>query len=628
MSAIVGLFHCDGRPVDPELPRRMLDRLAHRGRDAADIRVGESWALGARVGWTTPESRLERMPLASPDGDLTLVADARIDNRRELLALLLPDRPAAEVADGDLILAAYRRWGADAPAHLVGDFAFVIRDEARRTLFCARDHIGVRPFFYHHSPDRFLFASELKAILVDPDVPRRISETRIADYLTSLFDDKEITFYESIRRLPPSHTLTITPEGALMRRYASLDPVRELRLGSNEEYALAFRECFIEAVRCRLRGSHPIGSALSGGLDSSSIVCVARRLLADDGRGALPTFSAVFDEVTVCDERRYIEKVVAGGGIVPHYVHADAISPLVEIERIFAHQDEPFFAPNLFMHWELYRSAEREGVRVFLDGLDGDTTVSHGHAFLIELARTGRWLKLHREMAMLTRGMVRDTEWNVFRRGVVNPLILRPLRKRWRAATGRETVHWGKDTVIGGEFARRMGMRERFEMLGQGENPAPRTLRQEHAERLEWGVMPFLMEVADRSAWAFGIEPRYPFFDRRLIELALSLPPEQKLDRGWTRVVLRRAMEGILPPEIQWRVDKSNLGPNFYRSLRHFESERMREVVGREPSPLAPYVDMPRLRDIERRYRSGAASEEEVLALWKALTLAMWMDGQ
>src|SRR2546422_5671131 len=354
----------------------MLARLAHRGPDGAGVWSEGTVGLGHRLLHTTPESLRERLPLASGDGTLVLTADARIDNRAELLGAL--DR-GVEATDAELILAAYERWGERCPEHLLGDFVFVIWDARRAALFCARDHFGVKPFYNHHAPGRlFAFASEIKGLLALAEVPRRLNETRVADYLVPLLEDKVITFYEDILRLPPAHRMTVTREGVRTEQYWALDPEREIRMKSDEEYADAFREIFTEAVRCRLRSAFPVGSMLSGGLDSSSVVCVARQLLQQNGGNRFHTFSIVFDDVPECDERRYVEAVLAGGGADPHYIRGDLLSPLGDVDRFLDHQDEPLSVPNLFLYWAACRLASESGMRVFLDGVDGDTTVSHG----------------------------------------------------------------------------------------------------------------------------------------------------------------------------------------------------------------------------------------------------------
>src|SRR5437899_3351224 len=239
MSAIAGIVRLDGAPADPANLERMLERLAHRGPDGHGSHIADSCGLGHRMLWTTPESLHERLPLMNPTGDLTLTADARIDNRDELCSLL---SAPSTVTDADLILQAYARWGERCPEHLLGDFAFALWDARRGLLFCARDHFGVKPLYYHHRPGRlFAFASDITRLLVLSDVPRRLNETRVADYLVPLLEDKEITFYEEIVRLPPAHRMTVDREGIRRQEYWSLDPEREIRLGADDEIAATFR---------------------------------------------------------------------------------------------------------------------------------------------------------------------------------------------------------------------------------------------------------------------------------------------------------------------------------------------------------------------------------------------------
>ncbi|HEY3131845.1 MAG TPA: lasso peptide isopeptide bond-forming cyclase, partial [Acidobacteriota bacterium] len=344
MSAITGVYFMDGRPLDPADLKRMLKTVAHRGPNGSGLWFRGPVGLGHRMLWTTPESLRETLPLIHQTGDLVITADARIDNREELVSLLnINGRPLGEIADSELILRAYEKWGDSCPEKLLGDFAFAIWDAKKKLLFCARDHFGVKPFYYYRSDHAFIFASEIKALLSLQEVPRRLNEVRVADYLMSMLEDKEITFYQGILRLQPAHCISVTREGAQIRSYWALDPTREIRYNSDGEYADAFREIFTEAVRCRLRSAFPVGSMLSGGLDSSSIVCVARQLLAQEGSRQLHTFSATFENVPECDESQFINAVVARNGLQFHYVPCDQLSPLAGLDTLLAQQDEVFY---------------------------------------------------------------------------------------------------------------------------------------------------------------------------------------------------------------------------------------------------------------------------------------------
>src|SRR5439155_1751512 len=278
---------------------------------------------------------------------------------------------------------------------------------------------------------------------------------------------------------------------------------------------------------------------LSGGLDSSSIVCVARRLLREHHLAPLHTFSAIFPDVPQCDEQRYIAALVSEGDVEPHYVRGDLLSPLVDIDRVLAHEDEPFYAPNLFLHWELYRAAQAAGVRVVCDGVDGDTTVSHGLLRLAELAASGRWPTLAAESFALSRRL-QQSPWRLLWRNALRPFLPQRVRATWRLLRGRSPL-------INRAFADRTGLAQRLRALDPERAPPPRTARQEHWRRLTSGLVPFALEIADKAAAAFAIEPRYPFFDRRLAEYCLALPSDQKLRSGFTQHDQARGRDAGLP---------------------------------------------------------------------------------
>lgn len=628
MSGFAGLYYTDGRSAAEADVTRMTERLSHRGPDGDSVWCAEVIGLGHQLLRTTPESRYETLPRTNDAGDVVITADARIDNRHELFDALDIATLPEKTPDSHLILAAYEAWGEQCPEHLVGAFSFVIWDERNEQVFCARDHMGIKPFYYYQSEGVFAFGSEIKALLCLDEVPRRLNEIRVGDYLMSTFDDTEITFYEDVLRLPPGHRLIVSPGRMSLQEYWSLDPSCTIELDSDEEYAQRLRELFTEAVRCRLRSAYPVGSTLSGGLDSSSIVCTAQQLLAADPdtdeipNGELHLFSAIFDDVPASDEREYIDRVLARTGLDTHYVHADRVSPLVEFDRVSWHEDEPFFTSNLFIHWELYRAAHRQDVRVFLDGFDGDTTISHGIGRLAELARAGRWLTLAIELDGLS-GNLGAPARSIARRHVIGPLASEPMQRL--REIGPRRVQGREDTapLVNDKFATRIDLDARIEELQDRSNP-PRTVRKRHHQSLTRGIIPFALEVADKAAAAFSIEPRYPFFDKRLVEFCLALPADQKQRSGLTRVVMRRAMNGILPPEIQWRGDKADLSPNFNHVLLRFERDRIEHVIDGESTGIEEYADMTTVRDAYARFEL-TGDHEAAIAVWKVVTLALWL---
>lgn len=622
MSGITGALNLDGRPLEREDMARMVQSIAHRGPDGSGVWTEGSAGLGHRMLWTTPESLNEKLPLADRARNMAITADARIDNRAELIDALDIRGQREEISDSELILLAYQRWGERCPERLEGDFAFAIWDGANQLLFCARDHMGVKPFYYHRSGQAFAFASEIKALFALPDMSPRINESRLADYLVNLISDDQTTFYEDVLRLPPAHCLTVRESGTKLRSYWALDPTKELKLGSDQEYADAYRELFTEAVRCRLRSAFPSGSMLSGGLDSSSIVCVAREL--KNGDGNLHTFSAIFDELPQCDERTYINAVLAGGDLQPHYLHADQISPLTDFDRALWHQDEPIQAPNMFIHWGLHESAQKHGVRVLLDGLLGDGTVSYGLGRIAELAGSGRLLALATEVRQLSKFLNSSPPRLLWGLGI-KPWIPENARRIWRRLRRRNGNSWIEGTIIDPDFARRTDLAERFLPHQIEASRNERSARDEHWRNMTDSVIPYALEAVDRVAAASSVDARYPYLDRRLLEFCLSLPADQKLEGGWNRIIARRALAGTLPEEVRWRGGKGNVLANLIRGLRTVDVSLLETAASDDHGPLQEYVDGAALSRTYRRFVSDP-NDGDGTTLLRATILARWLN--
>ena len=346
MSGILALHHFDGRPVEPTDLRDMASLLERRGPDGTGLWHEGPVGLGHTLLATTPELAFERQPVVDHASGCAITADVRLDNRDDLLAALrLTDR-ADSVGDAGLLLAAYLAWGDACVERLLGDFAFALWDPRARRLFCARDHMGMRPLCYHHTPGKLLaVASEPRAILVLERVPYRINAGRIADYLVNELEgiDKTSTFFEGVYRLPPAHTLVATDQDVRIECYWTLEPGDELLLPSDEAYAEAFLEVFTEAVRCRLSSVGPVGAMLSGGMDSGSVVAVARGLLTAESRGPLRTYSAVGPDPATCVETRAIHAALTMDGLVPRMVRHDRLDELMpELDELTWNLDEPF----------------------------------------------------------------------------------------------------------------------------------------------------------------------------------------------------------------------------------------------------------------------------------------------
>ena len=627
MSAITGFLGLDGRPAKEEDLERMVEKLAHRGPDGRSTWLEGPVGLGHCMLHTTPESLDERLPFER--NGLAITADARIDNRDELIADLALN--IGPITDSELILAAYRKWHQECPIKLIGDFSFAIWDKNNQELFCARDTAGIKSLYYYHSENLFTFATEIKALLEITEVAYTLNEERVADYLISIFDDQQSTFFRGIFRLPASHCMMVSTHGLRTHRYWALNPEYELVLKSDGEYEEAFRELFTKSVRCRLRSAFPIGTTLSGGLDSSSIACTARDYMMKESQTGLHTFSAIFPSLPEADlhridERFYIQEVLKGDGFIAHEVRADQLSPLGNLENVLWHQDDPFVPFNLYMHLGIYRSAHENGVRVLLDGFDGDTTVSHGYERFAELTKQFRWVSLIREARAISKrlGSRYLPLWKVLWVYALSPFIPNALGEFWKRLRGQSCPLWSSDFLISETFARKVNLAERVSQLRINNAGSFKGVRQAHQQSLEYPIIPYTLDLADKAAGSCSLEPRYPFFDRRLVEFCLAIPTDQRLRNGWPRSLQRRAMEGILHPKIQWRKSKADLSPNFCRNLLLLDRNTLERVLEKDAKAIDEFVNGIALSRLYKRY-TDSPSTADAMTLFMAVTLAVWM---
>ncbi len=632
MSAIAGIWNMDGRLVEPETLDSMLDTMRHRGPDSKGLWHGGPVGLGSRMLWTTQESLNERLPLRDKDSGFVITADARIDNRDELIRRLRMKKQPVWITDSELILEAYKKWGTGCARKLLGDFSFVIWDGHQERLFCARDNFGVRPFFYYYGGEKsFVFGSEIKALFTLSEVPRRQCEGSIAEYLGDFMEGRteSSTFYKDVLRLPPAHKMVVTREGVCVERYWTLRPERELRLGSDREYAEGFKERFDEAVACRLRSVYPVGSELSGGLDSSSVTCVARRLV-DDNKGSssniaggrLHTFSSVYDDTRGANEGRFVDSVLSENDVRSHIITGAGRISTDDIEQILRHQDEPMIPPTLLIQWPLYRLAKEKGVRVMLDGFDGDSTVMHGAPYLIELLLSGRFLRVAREVGLFAKNSGR-TRLEVIKSAMLRELLPDNVINAWKTFRKRPDR---SAKVISKDLAGKFSIFKRQSAFNKKSFKSHGNTRYEHAKLLAPGMQSLTCEVRDRAAMAFSLELRHPFFDRRLVEYCLSLPPEQSFKNGWTRMVLRRAMKGVLPEDIRWRADKGTMSPELLENLMAMEEPRLGFLL-RDGGFMNDYIDKQALQKFYDLVTSDGDGYAMVV-LWGTLVMARWMDAE
>jgi len=627
MSGIAGVVCFDKRPVDNLQIAKMAESIAHRGSNGVNVLQFEGVSLVHCLLQTTPESLFEFQPLKDNESEIVIIADARIDNRRELLEKFrVESKKWSQIPDCRIILEAYKKWGSDCPGQLVGDFAFALWDPHIRKLFCARDHIGARPFYYYYSEKFFVFSSEIKAILTFPHIPQTIDDSRVADYLQLLVGNNTNTFYKNIFRLEPATALTIDKRKFIEKKYWDYNHGHTIKRKDDDAYAQEFKEIFFEAVRCRLRSTGPIGCTMSGGLDSSSVACVAEQLLA--AQNPLHTFSFNFPrlpekELKKIDECQYQNAVLAKGSFVQHAINGHEFEPLRDLTTQLKSYDQPFFFPHLYLEWQALKIAQGKGIRVMLNGLDGDTVVSHGYEHVRNLLLKGRLYGAIKNLLAISKRQ-HIPKKVLFKTYLFDQFLKAPLRYCYHFSQKRINPYWNVSRILTDNFALTSGLTEQikpeFSML--------QTARRYHYRRLTNPLLTHALEQTNNFSLCFQIENRSPFFDRRLMEYCYSLPPEQKLKNGWTRYVLRQAMKGIVPVEVIERTGKSDLTPGF---ISTFWSENAQGIEGRM-ADFHPYlygkIDRDEIRNQFISFREGqyTCNQRYLLNLYNFLVLERWLE--
>ena len=536
--------------------------------------------------------------LSRHDG-LVVALSGQVHGRDALSRTLGVAAPSpAGPTDGGLVAAAWARWGRDCPRRLLGEYAFAVWDERARTFFCARDAAGVQPFYYAATPRLFAFASAIDGVLAAPGVSDALDEAAVVTHLTRQGPlPPPHTFFRAVRRLPPGHSLTVEDGAARTVRWWRPEDAPAVRLGTDDEYAEAFRERYAEAVADRLGGAGRVGVHVSGGLDSSSVAVLAARELRRRGRPAplaftwLPPPPAGRPLTPVELEEYAAVQTVCRREELPLFHRplrdAEAFVALLRRDRL---REGVGGAPEI--EEPVQRRAAAEGVRVMLSGWGGDEGVSfNGRGYYPGLLLAGRAGQLWREARACGRwvpGFVLEAALLPLVHPGAGPGLRRLRRGEWFVPP-RPFVHPAvkrRAKALPAKALRQTGVRATQLSL------------------LEHGHLSARMEGWAAGGARHGIEYRYPLLDRRVLEFALGLPPEQYVRGRGGRWLMRHALGPLLPPGLCWRRnDEDPMRTERETDIFAEGLSVIRRGLADRPHPpsRAAYLDMPRLMDALRR---------------------------
>jgi asparagine synthase (glutamine-hydrolysing) len=559
LSGIFGTIGLHGVPVGTDL-EAMEQAMAYWGPDGRGGWAQGTAGLGHLKLLATPEAVDEHLPIQDPGSGLVFTASARLDDRDELCdALDLLQAERASTPDTTLLLKAWLRWDERALPRLRGDWSFALWDPRNQRLVLARDPCGQTALYYASTPGRFAFASCQKALLALPDLPRDLDELRLAQILTSWPGDGIATAYRAIRRLPWAHLLRWEDGRIRVEKYWSLENAPDIRLGSDDAYVEAFLELYTRAVRSRLRAVRPVGSTLSAGLDSGSVTVLSARELQAQG-APLIAFTSVplyppdgAGPNRLGDEWPLAQAVAARWPSITHLaVSAAHSTPLDGIARQLWMADEPGHAAgNFFWISALLESARDHRLGVLLTGQMGNLAVSWtGSATRVwDEFWSGNLTGAARELAAWKQA--RQRSWTAaFKSQILRPL-LRPLWVRRRLLRHPFRPVWEPYSAIHPAFARRLGLGKLMRAAGHDPRFGGLPSLAKRIAFLEQGGG-IVGAIWHETGAAYGLEVRDPTADSRLLEFCLGTPDDQFTRRGQDRWLNRRAMEGLLPSEVQW----------------------------------------------------------------------------
>jgi asparagine synthase (glutamine-hydrolysing) len=503
-------------------------------------------------------SEAGHQPMSYDNGRYWIVYNGEIYNylelRQELETLGLAFHSNT---DTEVVLAAYAYWGSECLSRFNGMWAFSIFDLKTHKLFFARDRFGIKPFYYWYAPDGALFfGSEIKQFTANKDWKAFLNKQRAIDYLAwGLTDHTDETLFDGVYQLRAGHFISIKVDewsvnSGRLHSKNWYKVKKETVVGSIGNCAIELKEKLFDSMKLHLRSDVPIGSCLSGGLDSSSIVCIANDLLKkSDSALKQKTFSVCAVEERF-NERKWMEEIENNFNIEAHYIYPSLLDLFKSLPKILWHQDEPFGSTSIYAQWSVFSAASKDGVKVMLDGQGADEQLAGYYDYFAlrfrSLFYSYQWITLIKEM----RATKAKHHFSMLH--ITNLLLSGITPSRLKEAV-KKVMHFGKKN---GSSWLNADDDISYDYPFKFDDSSPKTIREFSEQQLSRTNLQMLLHWEDRNSMAHSIESRVPFLDYRLVDFCLNIPDEYKISGGITKRILRLAMKNILPPAICNRMDK------------------------------------------------------------------------
>jgi asparagine synthase (glutamine-hydrolysing) len=629
MCGFAAIIDTSGGVPDAHALRAMTDSIRHRGPDDEGFHVRGPVGFGFRRLSILDLTPAGHQPMESEDGGFVLVYNGEIFNYVELRTeLVARGHRFRSTGDTEVLLHAYMEWGADCLPRLNGMWAFLIHDIRRGVVFGSRDRFGIKPLYRFRGPNCIVFGSEIKAVRASGAVRGGPDAPMISRFLhgpsLDLLNRRGETFFEGIEEVPAGTAFEIRPEGCERRwRYWSLpDPGRARdsggRAGSRASAAAAeeYASLLEDAVRIRMRSDVPVGVALSGGLDSTAVICAMARVRgpASEAAGRLNAFSYIAEEF---DESLYIDATLAQTDALLHRIDVDPLDLWNRLPTALRFHDEPVHTLNALIGFDIYARAAAHGIRVMLNGQGADECVggypSYFDDLWVTLLRQGRFVEGRREIAAYTAAHGGDA------RATYRDALLGMLSARARGIPAVRSLldaRRARNTVDSDWFSP-----ETRPPRGSG-GGGRSTLDQALRWSVEAAPLPFYLRVEDRNSMAHSVEARVPFMDHRLVSFSFTLPDAWKLHGPWNKWILREALRGRVPEVVRTRLDKMG----FPIPLREWVAgplyEPIQDLLASRAARERGLYDIDAIRRDHERHRRGETDVAK--ALLNVAQLEVW----
>jgi asparagine synthase (glutamine-hydrolysing) len=595
---------------DTKLLENMLKSIRHRGPDDEGILSDDSIALGIRR-LAIVDIEHGHQPMPNEGETVWIVFNGEIYNfleiRNELVKL---GHRFHTKTDTETIVHAYEEWDVNCLQKFNGAFAFAIWDKEKRKLFLARDRLGIKPLYYHSCRDRFLFSSEIKALLVYPEVPRKPNDPVIRMFLLTGFQKYTgDTFFASIKELPPAHYMLVDQKRLSLKRYWNPAAFKPGGMRADKYYTSKFRELLLDAINIRLPPTLTVGSYLSGGLDSTSVVCLANEILKSSSlsvhvdREPQKLFSAFYHEA-VADERPFIEEVGRFVSTKINYVFPSAAIRWSDIRTFVYYMDEPVTVLNYYAYWCLARITKEQAKVTFSGQGPDEFLAGHNDHFLTYIKELWKRKRITRLLIELVTGLNRYGPVSAIRQAI-------------------KTLTFGGvrvEKLLDPQFVARHNLNQ----ARKKDNSLHTALLLDVTQNR----LPMHLRVGDRVTSAFSLESRCPYLDHRIIEFSFSLPETQKIRNGQSKYVMRSAMKGFIPESVRMRKKFGTPIPLelWMKDLR----EEIREVFNSSKFRERGYFNQPAILEAFDRYCDGKLNRSERQShadiFWRILNLELWLE--